>query len=273
MRLSPATLPSLMSVSRLRASQRHRQWARYSGRSASEISQEIGARSHHDHACTREANSIRNPIRLGRLAWGRHFRRQRAVGTPRSGSRAEPDALPADLRAGSSQNRARKLGKVQNRRGTSVRFKPDEKIFGKGAHFKPARLFKMARAKAYLFRRRRDPLALRRRNGSIRTRAFRPRRFFRFPGGLKDCLSPGYRRQRPHHRPDFRGARSQHPAATDRSNGHWPGSPMTMASSIPTATRSHPRRREPMKPASRRPNTRPQGSRRTDRSGKTRRSH
>ncbi len=38
-----------------------------------------------------------------------------------------------------------------NRRGTKVRFKPDEKIFGKGAAFKPARLLKMARSKAYLF--------------------------------------------------------------------------------------------------------------------------
>jgi topoisomerase-4 subunit B len=42
-------------------------------------------------------------------------------------------------------------GKVHNRRGTRVRFKPDEQIFGKGAKFKPARLFKMARSKAYLF--------------------------------------------------------------------------------------------------------------------------
>ena len=32
-----------------------------------------------------------------------------------------------------------------------MRFKPDEQIFGKGAKFKPARLFKMARSKAYLF--------------------------------------------------------------------------------------------------------------------------
>ena len=43
------------------------------------------------------------------------------------------------------------LGKVHNRRGTRVRFKPDEKIFGKGAAFKPARLYRMARSKAYLF--------------------------------------------------------------------------------------------------------------------------
>jgi topoisomerase-4 subunit B len=80
-----------------------------------------------------------------------------------------------------------KLGKVQNRRGTSVRFKPDEKIFGKGAHFKPARLFKMARAKAYLF-------------GGVEIRwhcapewldpnsGIPPEAVFRFPGGLKDCL-------------------------------------------------------------------------------------
>lgn len=80
-----------------------------------------------------------------------------------------------------------KLGKVQNRRGTSVRFKPDEKIFGKGAHFKPARLFKMARSKAYLF-------------GGVEIRwhcapewldpesAVPSEAVFRFPGGLKDCL-------------------------------------------------------------------------------------
>jgi topoisomerase-4 subunit B len=38
-----------------------------------------------------------------------------------------------------------------NRRGTTVRFHPDVEIFGKSAHFKPARLMKMARSKAYLF--------------------------------------------------------------------------------------------------------------------------
>ena len=43
-----------------------------------------------------------------------------------------------------------KLGKVANRRGTKVRFKQDAEIFGK-ARFSPLRLFKMTRAKAYLF--------------------------------------------------------------------------------------------------------------------------
>jgi topoisomerase-4 subunit B len=44
-----------------------------------------------------------------------------------------------------------KLGKVANRRGTKVRFKPDAEIFGDKTAFSPQRLFKMTRAKAYLF--------------------------------------------------------------------------------------------------------------------------
>lgn len=44
------------------------------------------------------------------------------------------------------------LGPIKNRRGTRVRFRPDPQIFGKGAAFKPVRLFRMARSKAYLFR-------------------------------------------------------------------------------------------------------------------------
>jgi topoisomerase IV subunit B len=44
------------------------------------------------------------------------------------------------------------LGPVHNRRGTTVRFHPDPQIFGEGAILDPARLFRMARSKAYLFR-------------------------------------------------------------------------------------------------------------------------
>jgi topoisomerase IV subunit B len=43
------------------------------------------------------------------------------------------------------------LGRTPNRRGTKVRFKPDGEIFGAKAKFNPLRVFKMARAKAYLF--------------------------------------------------------------------------------------------------------------------------
>ncbi len=42
------------------------------------------------------------------------------------------------------------LGPINNRRGTKVRFHPDPEIFGPKAHFKPGRIFRMARAKAYL---------------------------------------------------------------------------------------------------------------------------
>src|SRR5262249_37070585 len=43
------------------------------------------------------------------------------------------------------------VGRAPNRRGTRVRFRPDPQIFGPKAHFKPERIFKMSRSKAYLF--------------------------------------------------------------------------------------------------------------------------
>jgi topoisomerase-4 subunit B len=52
---------------------------------------------------------------------------------------------------GKPKGKLEKVGRVPNRRGTKVRFKPDPQIFGAKAHFKPERLFKMARSKAYLF--------------------------------------------------------------------------------------------------------------------------
>src|SRR5215216_2094259 len=52
---------------------------------------------------------------------------------------------------GLPQGKIQELGRVHNRRGTKVRFRPDPQIFGKEARFQPRRLFKMARSKAYLF--------------------------------------------------------------------------------------------------------------------------
>src|SRR5215831_2880063 len=52
---------------------------------------------------------------------------------------------------GVPKGKLQSLGKVNNRSGTRVRFKPDPDIFGAKAKFNPLRLFKMARAKAYLF--------------------------------------------------------------------------------------------------------------------------
>jgi topoisomerase-4 subunit B len=53
--------------------------------------------------------------------------------------------------------RGHAVGKLKNlgsgnKRGTTVSFHPDEKIFGKDTHFSVATLYRMARSKAYLFR-------------------------------------------------------------------------------------------------------------------------
>ncbi|MGE3625409.1 MAG: ATP-binding protein, partial [Hyphomicrobiales bacterium] len=81
-----------------------------------------------------------------------------------------------------------KLGEIKNRRGTRVRFLPDPQIFGQKCAFKPARLFRMARSKAYLF-------------GGVEIRWSCARELlsdkdetpqsatFHFPGGLKDFLA------------------------------------------------------------------------------------
>ena len=52
---------------------------------------------------------------------------------------------------GKPKGKLQDVGKAPNRRGTKVRFRPDPEIFGAKAHFKPERVFKMARSKAYLF--------------------------------------------------------------------------------------------------------------------------
>jgi topoisomerase-4 subunit B len=52
---------------------------------------------------------------------------------------------------GKPRTKLQDAGKAPNRRGTKVRFRPDPEIFGAKAHFKPERVFKMTRSKAYLF--------------------------------------------------------------------------------------------------------------------------
>ncbi|MAH83549.1 MAG: DNA topoisomerase IV subunit B [Rhodospirillaceae bacterium TMED8] len=44
------------------------------------------------------------------------------------------------------------LGTTRNRRGTTITFHPDSKIFGASKHFSPETLFRMVRSKAYLFK-------------------------------------------------------------------------------------------------------------------------
>ncbi len=78
------------------------------------------------------------------------------------------------------------VGKALNRRGTKVRFRPDPQIFGPDAAWKPARLFRMARAKAYLF----GGVEIRWHNCALNNEGNTPREaVFHFPGGLKDYLA------------------------------------------------------------------------------------
>ena len=76
-----------------------------------------------------------------------------------------------------------KMGAAPNRRGTSIRFLPDTQIFGADARFRPSRLYKLARSKAYLFG-----------GVEIRWKSFiadgdtPETAVFQFPGGLADHL-------------------------------------------------------------------------------------
>jgi topoisomerase-4 subunit B len=84
---------------------------------------------------------------------------------------------------GIPQGPIRSEGAVANRRGTSVTFHADDEIFG-SHRFKPARLLKMVRSKAYLF----SGVEIRWKSaiddGETPTEAT-----FHFPGGLSDYLT------------------------------------------------------------------------------------
>ncbi len=86
--------------------------------------------------------------------------------------------------------RGKPVGPIQQmgasrKKGTRIAFTPDPVIFGDAAHFRPARLYRMARSKAYLFggveiRWRCDPSRIHDQTP--------PEATFRFPNGLADFL-------------------------------------------------------------------------------------
>jgi topoisomerase-4 subunit B len=78
-------------------------------------------------------------------------------------------------------------GPVHNKRGTSIRFKPDPTVFG-GVGFSPSRLYRLCRSKAYLFRGVQirwacDASLLRGLKDDTPAEAV-----LHFPGGLRDSL-------------------------------------------------------------------------------------
>ena len=85
---------------------------------------------------------------------------------------------------GLPQGGIEKIGTTPNRRGTSVSFVPDLEIFG-DRKFKPSRLFKLARSKAYLF----AGVEIRWKcAASLASDDVPQEATFQFPGGLADHL-------------------------------------------------------------------------------------
>ncbi|MCQ8184301.1 DNA topoisomerase IV subunit B [Parvularcula maris] len=85
-------------------------------------------------------------------------------------------------------SKLKKVGAVTGRRGTSVTFHPDPEIFGPDLAFKPARIFRMTKSKAYLFggveMRWSCDKALLKENDQTPEKAT-----LKFPGGLSDYLT------------------------------------------------------------------------------------
>ena len=89
---------------------------------------------------------------------------------------------------GAPTSKLEKAGAAPNRRGTQIRFRPDPEIFGDRLKFSPARLYRMARSKAYLFkgvkiRWKCDPSLLKEGEETPAEAELQ------FPGGLQDFLA------------------------------------------------------------------------------------
>jgi len=113
---------------------------------------------------------------------------------------------------GHAKGKVEKLGEVNNRRGTKVRFHPDAEIFGDKAKFDPLTLFKMARSKAYLFggveiRWSCDPELVSGKD-EVTDKAT-----FHFPGGLKDYLEASLGKQ-------MRVTEEPFAGSTSKKSGH-----------------------------------------------------
>jgi topoisomerase-4 subunit B len=86
---------------------------------------------------------------------------------------------------GTPTSKLMEVGPVPNRRGTTTAFTPDPEIFGEEARFKPARLYRLARSKAYLF----AGVEIRWKCApELATEEVPEEAVFQFPGGLADHL-------------------------------------------------------------------------------------
>ena len=132
-------------------------------------------------------------------------------------------------------------GPVMNRRGTTVRFKPDPEIFH-DLQFSPARLYRFCRSKAYLFRGVEirwacDPALLRGGKDDTPQEAV-----LHFPGGLRDSLEAEIGDSARALPQIWAGEADLPGGSAEEPNGRPPGSTAASCSSILIATRSRRRR-------------------------------
>jgi DNA gyrase/topoisomerase IV subunit B len=179
------------------------------------------------------------------------YRMVSSAAIPRASSRARQDQQPPRHHASASS--------------------PTRRFSAPKAAFKPQRLFKMARSKAYLFggveiRWRCDPALLK---GIDDVPA---EDTFHFPGGLKDYLAAAIHADTLVH-PDIFSGKSAATAPTAPANGRWPGPPTPTASVLLLQHRADARRRHPRIRHAQRAAARPEGSRRARRPGQARAAH
>ena len=171
---------------------------------------------------------------------------------------------------GKPKGKLQDAGKAPNRRGTTVRFRPDPEIFGAKAHFIPERVFRMTRSKAYLFGgveiRWSCAKELLRGNDDVPEKAT-----FHFADGLRDYLSETLKDATLVHPDIFAGSAGKTGAHGARGMGgrldrRRRRLPQLLLQHHPDAGRRHPRVR-----AAHRAAARPQGPRRAHRPGQARR--
>ena len=226
---------------------RHRQRPRHSGRPASEVQEQIRARSDHVHAARGRKVRLQGVRHLGRAARRRRVGRQCAVRAHGGRGRARADALSHGVRARQAERQA---GKARPRRPTGAaprcassptrRFSAPRRISSPSASSR----WRAPRPTCSAASRSAGPAP---RSSCAASRTCRSR-----PPSISPTASRTISRRRstaPRWSiPTSSPAPPARPAATARSNGRWPGPPTPTASSPPTAT---PSRRRTAAPTSR----------------------
>ena len=164
-----------------RLAQRRRQRTRHAGRPAPEIPGQVGARNYHDQAARRRQIRQRGLRDVGRPARRRRFRGQRSFSAHRGRSGAWADALPAGVRARPSRHQARNRRQGAQPAGHQGALSSRRADFRQEGEIRPGAAVQDDALEGLSLRRRRNPLALRRRLRRSRGQGSRARRRFASP--------------------------------------------------------------------------------------------